>query len=264
MFCGYASAEGAGESSFSGDEPICPSCRKKGVAWTHGPTRSIGARTNGVKDIKRGKGVEVGRVSKKLRLKCFAFLKGLTAAPAWGRTGGDAMYRRLIYALLLPLLFCRCSQLQSDCAAVAEREAQIAAEPKGDYYVGRRYHIPYTRFWGYLRKSGESWRTAKLVMMDESIVHTPDRGPEPPLKNAVYGTDQNAEYIIRGSYTGRVAYDSATDKPYPLFRATSYELRSRKPGFLFKPSEKYSEEFVTLMPEIMPKPEVCAEALKKQ
>lgn len=163
---------------------------------------------------------------------------------------------RVLPVLLLPLLFCRCNQLQRDCEAIAAREAQIAAEPKGNFYIGRRYYVPYTRFWGYLRKPGESWRTAKLVMMDERTLHTPDRGPEPPLPNAVYGTDQNVEYIVRGRYTGEEAYDSATDKPYPLFRATSYEVRDRKPGFLFKPSEKYSKEYVTLAPVFMPAPEV--------
>lgn len=155
-------------------------------------------------------------------------------------------------ALLLPLLFCRCNQLQRDCEAIAAREAQIAAEPKGDYYIGRRYYIPYTRFWGYLRRPGESWRTAKLVMMDEHIVHQPDRGIEPPQKNAVYGTDKNVEYIVRGHYMDKEAYDSATDHAYPLFQATSFEVRNRKPGFLFKPSEEYSEQYVTLKPNIMP------------
>lgn len=158
----------------------------------------------------------------------------------------------LLFALLLPLLFCRCNTLKRDCEAIAAREAEIAAEPKGDYYIGRRYYVPYTRFWGYLRKPGESWRTARLVMMDERIVHTPDRGPEPPQKNATYGTDQNAEYIVRGSYTAEEAYDSATDKAYPLFRATGYELRNRRPGFLFTPSEKYDESYVTIRPADMP------------
>ncbi len=157
-----------------------------------------------------------------------------------------------LLALMLPLLFCRCDQLQRDCEAIAVREAQIAAEPRGDYYIGRRYYVPYTRFWGYLRKPGESWRTAKLVMMDEHIVHQPDRGPEPPQKNAVYSKDQNVEYTIYGRYLDKQAYDSATDRAYPLFQATRYEVRNSKPGFLFKPSEKYSEHYVNLRPEIMP------------
>lgn len=162
----------------------------------------------------------------------------------------------VLTALLLPLLCCRCNQLQRDCEAIAAREMQIAAEPRGDYYIGRRYYIPYTRFWGYLRKPGESWRTAKLVMMDEHVTHQPDRGIEPPQKGAVFGTDKNVEYIVHGRFMDKEAYDSATDHAYPMFQPTSFEVRDRKPGFLFKPSEKYDEKYVTLKPDIMPHPDV--------
>lgn len=175
------------------------------------------------------------------------------------------MLKRIITvtATLLLLSQCQTYSLKDDCVAIMAREAEIAAEPKGDYFIGRRYYIPNTRFWGYLRKPGESWRNTELVMMDESIVRTPDRGMEPPAPNAVYGTDQNVEYIIRGSYTGKKAYDPSTNQVLPMFRATSYEVRNRKPGFLFKPSEEYSKDFVTLMPGIMPTPSMC-EAMTRQ
>lgn len=175
------------------------------------------------------------------------------------------MLRKIITVTAAGLLFCQCQtiSLEDDCRAIAAREAEIAAEPAGDYFIGRRYYIPITRFWGYLRKPGESWRNAKLVMMDESRVHTPDRGMEPPAPNAIYGTDQNVEYIIRGEYTGKKAYDPSTNQVLPMFRATSYEVRNTKPGFLFKPSEKYDTDFVTLMPGIMPSPSMC-EALPRQ
>ena len=173
------------------------------------------------------------------------------------------MFKRSLTAAVALLTLCQCDTLKSDCQAIAEREAQIAQEAKGDYFIGRRYYIPYTRLWGYLREPGQSWREAKLVMMDEHTIHTPDRGIEPPAKNAVYGSDQNVEYIVRGKYTGEKAYDPSTNQILPLFMATSYEVRNRKPGFLFTPSEKYSDEYVTLRPAIMPKPEVCAQKLGK-
>lgn len=169
------------------------------------------------------------------------------------------MLKRLITATaaLLMLSQCQTYSLKDDCEAIMKREAEISAEPRGDYYIGRRYYIPNTRFWGYLRKPGESWRKTELVMMDESVVRTPDRGMEPPAPNAVYGTDQNVEYIIRGSYTGRKAYDPSTNQVLPMFRAESYEVRNSDPGFLFKPSEEYSTDYVTLRPAIMPSPRIC-------
>ncbi len=155
------------------------------------------------------------------------------------------------------MLLTQCNTLKTDCEAVNLREREIAAEPKGDYYIGRRYYIPLTRFWGYLRRPGQSWREAKLVIMDESIVRTPDRGYEPPVEGAIFGKDANKEYTITGSYTNERAYDSATNQILPVFKATSYTLRNEEPGFLFKPSEKYSKEYVTLTPHIMPRPQDC-------
>ena len=173
------------------------------------------------------------------------------------------MTKKIIISLVVCTVLSQCHSLRSDCEALREREAAIAQEQKGDYFVGRRYHIPLCRFWGYLREPGQSWRDAKLVMMDESIIHTPDRGPEDPLPNAVHGRDNNVEYIVKGKYTGRQAYDPSTNQVLPMFRATSYEIRNREPGFLFVPSEEYSEEFVTLRPSIMPQPEVCERELSK-
>ena len=173
------------------------------------------------------------------------------------------MNKKLFITLLVCMVLTQCHTLRSDCEALREREAAIAQEEKGEYFVGRRYYIPLCRFWGYLREPGQSWRTSMLVMMDESVIHTPDRGPEEPLPNATFGKDQNVVYIVKGKYTGEHAYDPSTDQVLPLFRATSYEVRSKEPGFLFVPSEDYSEQYVSLRPVIMPAPEACEQALAK-
>ena len=184
----------------------------------------------------------------------------------WKACGRNVVFmnKKVIIALLAGVVLSQCNTLKSDCEALREREAAIACEEQGAYFVGRRYYIPQCRFWGYLREPGQSWRTARLVMMDESVVRTPDRGPEDPLPDATFGRDQNVEYIVRGKYTGRLAYDPSTDQVLPLFRAESYEVRNREPGFLFVPSEEYTEEFVTLRPAIMPAPELCEQVLQKR
>ncbi len=170
-----------------------------------------------------------------------------------------SMTKRILIMLTPCLLLTQCYTLQSDCEAVQKREQEIAAEPRGDYYIGRRYYVPLTRFWGYLREPGQSWRQAKLVIMDESVVHTPDRGYEPPVKGASFGRDANVEYRLTGAYTGAKAYDPSTNQRLPVFKATSYTVTNEKPGFLFKPSEEYSTSFVTLTPSIMPRPQDCVQ-----
>lgn len=169
------------------------------------------------------------------------------------------MFRKITILTTALLALCQCNTLKTDCEALRLREAEIAKEATGDYYIGRRYHIPYTRFWGYMRKPGQSWRTAKLVMMDERTCRTPDRGMEPPAENAVYGTDNNVEYIVKGSYTGTVAYDPSTNQVLPVFRPTGFEVRNRQPGYLFVPSEEYEAERVTLRPSLMPTPQTCSQ-----
>ncbi|MFI3244587.1 MAG: hypothetical protein R3Y56_10075 [Akkermansia sp.] len=176
-------------------------------------------------------------------------------------------WRNLSSALLALLgvsLLTQCNTMRSDCEAIALRNQEIAQEPAGDYYIGRRYYIPSTRFWGYIRRPGQSWSSAKLVIMDESTILTPDRGPEPPAPNATFGTDHNVEYYILGDFVRTpnhdIAYEPNSDQVLPVFRARSYTLRSSKPGFLFKPSERYNRTMVSLFPSMMPTAANCAAA----
>jgi len=48
-----------------------------------------------------------------------------------------------------------------------EMAQRIAAEPVGDYYIGRRYYKPDFKFWGYVRRPGQPWSAAQLVMLNE-------------------------------------------------------------------------------------------------
>src|SRR6266498_536907 len=50
-----------------------------------------------------------------------------------------------------------------------EMAQHIAAEPTGDYFIGRRYYKADFKFWGYVRRPGEPWSTAQLVMLNEII-----------------------------------------------------------------------------------------------
>jgi len=129
-----------------------------------------------------------------------------------------------------------------------QRNAMIAKEPKGDYYVGRRYWIEGTRFWGFVRRPGEPWHKAKLVMMNEDQKHTPDRissGSAGPR----HGYDHNYEYKIMGRYSGGRIYDPNSNQILPEFILTDYELLSRNPGFLFHPDEKFEAKRVPKPPQ---------------
>lgn len=130
---------------------------------------------------------------------------------------------------------------------VATRKAQIANEPRGDFYYGRRYFVQKTRFWGYLRKPGHPAKTARLVIFNESQKRNPDRLPE-DASGKRYGYDTNYEYKIYGRYTGRELYDPNSNQFLPEFLLTDYNLLSKDPGWLFSPSDKYSPTRITLLP----------------
>lgn len=161
--------------------------------------------------------------------------------------------REIVAFLFLVLLLPSCSYRRSGPGNMGGlptpevRQAQIAAEPRGEFYYGRRYYVRKTRFWGYLREPGQSARQARLVIMNEARTLTPDRLPEAgPGKN--YGYDNNYQYRIYGRYTGRTLYEPNSNQFLPEFLLTDYKLLSENPGWLFSPSDRYSPTRVTLLP----------------
>lgn len=169
---------------------------------------------------------------------------------------------RQIFTFLLSLtalpLLTQCSSItpEEEQAAIQQKNAQIAVEPAGKFFYGRRYFIPYTRFWGYLREPRQRWSTASLVVMDEASVKVPDRLRETRTdhkeKGKDHGYDANFEYRIFGHYTGQRAYEPNTDLVLPVFRITGYEVLNENPGWIFTPKEKYDETEVSLIPSLIP------------
>ena len=127
--------------------------------------------------------------------------------------------------------------------AVQARNAAILSESRGDWYIGRRYYTEKCRYWGYLRKPGQLWESAQLVVMDESRgVLTPDRVSEAPSGDGrAHGFDHNYEW---GSFSGRRCYDPNADLQLPTFAARKYEVISARPGFLFNPKDRYDAHYL--------------------
>jgi hypothetical protein len=129
-------------------------------------------------------------------------------------------------AALLSLASCETepSGIQTAKIAMSQR---IAAEPTGDYYIGRRYFKPDFKFWGYVRRPGQPWSTAQLVMLNEKKKLAPDREA---LK---FGEDNNYEYKLYGSFSGDKVYEPASNRVYPEFVVTRFELISTNPPPIF-------------------------------
>ena len=104
----------------------------------------------------------------------------------------------------------------------------IAAEPIGDYFIGRRYFKPDFKFWGYVRRPGQPWTTAQLVMLNEKQKLAPDR------ERLSFGSDNNYEYKLYGNFSGDKVYEPASNGVYPEFILKGYELISTNPPPIFK------------------------------
>ena len=128
---------------------------------------------------------------------------------------------------LLALASCETAPtgIQNAKVAMAQR---IAAEPAGDYYIGRRYFKPDFKFWGYIRRPGQPWSQAQLVMLNEKQKLAPDRAA---LK---FGSDNNYEYKLYGYFSGDKVYEPASNRVYPEFVLKNYEVISTNPPPIFK------------------------------
>ena len=134
--------------------------------------------------------------------------------------------------MLLPLAGCDGPEQRAiQAARLAQRQA-IPGEPPGDYFVGRRYFDANYKFWGYLRRPGEPWKNARLVMLNEKEKLAPDR------EIRQFGFDNNVEYRIYGHYTGDAVYEPVSNRFLPEFVLTGYEVRNRNPPSIFPPGAR--------------------------
>jgi hypothetical protein len=126
------------------------------------------------------------------------------------------------------LLFSGCATGDPNQQSRTAMIAEIAAEPPGQYYVGRRYYKVDYKFWGFVRKPGESWATAKMVMLNEQDKLAPDR------ELGKLGSDNGYEYKLYGDFTGDTVYEPASNAFYPEFKLKGYELKNVSPGPIFR------------------------------
>jgi hypothetical protein len=134
--------------------------------------------------------------------------------------------------LLLAAFFlagCESTEPQGIQQARATAAANIQAETPGDYFIGRRYYkIPQFKFWGYVRKPGQPWSTAQLVVFNEKEKLAPDR------EQLNFGFDNNYEYKLWGRLSGDTVYDAGSNGFYPEFVLKKIELVSVSPAPIFK------------------------------
>lgn len=138
----------------------------------------------------------------------------------------------LIFFLIGVLFFvtgCETIQVQNraDRRAI---DAAIAQEKPGNYYIGRRFYKTDYHMWGWVKKPGEPWKQAQLVMMNEQQKLIPDRAEKK------LGCDNDYEYFLYGFYSGDKVYEPASDRFYPEFVLTKAVLVDKAPLLIYPDS----------------------------
>jgi hypothetical protein len=125
--------------------------------------------------------------------------------------------------LLLLLAGCATPPEVAQLTEPAAVTQQIAAEPVGDFYIGRRVYAPPFAIWGYIRSPRQSWRTAKLVILNERYQFAPDRARKQ------VGSDNGNEYRLYGYFSGDQIYDASSGRFCVEFVLKRSELISASP-----------------------------------
>jgi hypothetical protein len=135
-----------------------------------------------------------------------------------------------LLALAIVLTGCETMEMKDRKSSRLALDEAIRSEPPGDYFIGRRYYKQDYKFWGWVRRPGQAWSTAKLVMMNEQTKLAPDR------EQGKLGSDNNTEYKLIGELSTEPVYEPASNNFYPEFMLKGYEVRSVAPASIFKVS----------------------------
>ena len=146
--------------------------------------------------------------------------------PTHGRYGSRSRAGLLLFVSLVLCGACQTVPDWREQARLAMAQ-KIQAEPPGDYFIGRRYFKPEFHFWGYVRRPGQPWRMAQLVVLNENQQLAPDR------EQLNLGSDNNYEYKLYGHFSGDKAYELVSNRFLPEFILQGYELTSTNPGPIF-------------------------------
>lgn len=143
-------------------------------------------------------------------------------------------------AVLIALTGCEAPivyQTPQDRQAIS---AAIAGEKPGPYFIGRRFYKVDYKMWGWVKKPGEPWKSAQLVMFNEQRKLAPDRE-----RNAI-GSDNNYEYRLTGSFSGQKIYEPASDSFYPEFVLAGATVISTNAPLIY-PDKRWTDPAVRLI-----------------
>lgn len=146
----------------------------------------------------------------------------------------------VIGSALLLLSACEAPIISQSPADRSAIDRAITGETPGSYFVGYRFYKIDYHMWGWVKKPGQAWKAAKLVMINEQKTLAPDRAC-----NSI-GSDNNTIYRLDGSFSGQTVYEPASDSFYPEFVLTKATVMSTNSPLIF-PDNRWTNSAVRLI-----------------
>ncbi len=150
---------------------------------------------------------------------------------------------RLLFLSVFAVLTA-CQSIDPDAPARATRQQAITQEHSGNYFIGRRMYKTDYKMWGWIRKPGQQWNTAQLVMLNEHKCLAPDR------QQNKLGSDHNYEYHLDGYFSGQQVYEPASDTFYPEFILLKATVLSKSPTNIYRYKEELDPKYRLLTPPL--------------
>lgn len=145
-----------------------------------------------------------------------------------------------VAGILLLLTACEAPIVYQTPADRAAIDRSVADEKPGGYFVGYRFYKADYHMWGWVKKPGQPWKDANLVMLNEQKTLAPDRA-----RNTI-GIDNNTVYRLTGSFSGQQVYEPASDSFYPEFVLTGAAVMTTNPPLIF-PDNRWTNPAVRLI-----------------
>lgn len=149
---------------------------------------------------------------------------------------------RLFCVCLILIILGACQSIDPDAPARAAMRQAITQEHPGHYFIGRRMFKTDYKMWGWIRRPGQQWDTAQLVMLNEQKCLAPDR------QQGKLGFDNNYEYRLDGYFSGQTVYEPASDGFYPEFVLLKATVLSTSPTNIYRYKEELIPEYRLLIP----------------
>jgi hypothetical protein len=127
----------------------------------------------------------------------------------------------LILLAAAALAGCASTEMPPPSSDPGPRLSSLGSQP---YWIGHRVYRENAMAWGWVKRAGDPWSKAQLVVIREEKAAAPHRSL------GSLAADDSHEYRLYGSIWGRKAYDPVLNRYLEVLDLERYEPLGRQPS----------------------------------